>query len=76
MSQLDMTERRKKDGLLQPQPIGECPWDSIYMDFTSGFPKVDGIMSIMVLVDRLSKNIVFIDASTSCSCKIVVELFY
>lgn len=36
------------------------------MDFNTGFPKVDGYRSIMVVVDRLSKYALFILASHAC----------
>lgn len=62
MCQLDMMEQKKEARLLQSQPIVECPWVSIPMDFISRFPKTDGETSIMVLVDRFSKYGIFIAA--------------
>ena len=49
---MNKTERKKEAGLLQPLPIPERPWLSVSMDFISGFPKVDGKASMMVVVDR------------------------
>ena len=50
--QLDMTERKKAAGLLQPLPVPEKPWVLVSMDFISGFPKINGMRSIMVVVDH------------------------
>ncbi|KAH0665380.1 hypothetical protein KY285_026586 [Solanum tuberosum] len=63
--QVDKTERKKEAGLLQPVPIPERPWLS-----------VDGMASIMVVVDRFSKYSIFIVAPNLCSSEIAAELFY
>ena len=42
-------------GLLQPLPIPEGKWESISMDFITGFPMVQGNDCIFVVVDRLTK---------------------
>ena len=57
--QVDKTERKKEAGLLQPMRVPERPWLSVSMDFISGFPKVDGKASIMVVIDRFSKYSIF-----------------
>jgi len=62
--------------LLQPLPIPERPWVSVSMDFIIGFPKVDGMNTIMVVVDRFTKYAVFVAAPTMCTAEVVVELFY
>ncbi|KAG6506505.1 hypothetical protein ZIOFF_031829 [Zingiber officinale] len=74
--QQDKTERKKEAGLLQPLPIPEKPWVSVSMDFISGFPKVDGMSSIMVVVDRFSKYAIFIAAPSACPSDVAAELFY
>ncbi|KAG6506194.1 hypothetical protein ZIOFF_031512 [Zingiber officinale] len=74
--QQDKTERKKQAGLLQSLSISEKPWVSVSMDFISGFPKVDGISFIMVVVDRFSKYAIFIAAPSACPSDVAVELFY
>ncbi|KZV51417.1 hypothetical protein F511_20581 [Dorcoceras hygrometricum] len=74
--QLDKTERLKEAGLLQPLPIPERPWQSVSMDFILGFPKVNGLASILDVVDRFSKYAVFIGAPKVCSAELTAELFF
>ncbi|KAG6526884.1 hypothetical protein ZIOFF_008971 [Zingiber officinale] len=74
--QQDKTERKKEAGLLQLLPIPEKPWVSVAMDFISGFPKVDDMSSIMVVVDRFSKYGIFIVAPSACPSDVAAELFY
>ena len=51
--QVDKTECKKEAGLLQPLPVPKRPWLSVSMDFISGFPKVDGKASIMVVFQNI-----------------------
>ncbi|CAL5371561.1 unnamed protein product [Camellia sinensis] len=74
--QLDKTERKKAAGLLQPLPIPTKPWVSVSMDFISGLPKVNGMRSVMVVVDRFSKYAVFIPAPHACPADVAADLFY
>lgn len=74
--QQDKTERKKEAGLLQPLPVPEKPWVCVSMDFITGLPKVDGMRSIMVVVDRFSKYAVFIPAPHECNAEVAADLFY
>ena len=49
--QVGKTEWKKEAGLLQPLSIPEKPWQCVSMDFISGFPKVEGFISFLVVVD-------------------------
>jgi hypothetical protein len=53
--QQNKSEQTHPAGLLQPLPIPEQKWESISMDFITGFPKVQGRDCIYVVVDRLTK---------------------
>ena len=74
--QVDKTERKKEVGLLQPRPIPKRPWQCLLMDFISRFPKVEGFESILVVIDRFSKYVVFIPASSECPAKEAARNFF
>ena len=63
------------DGLLEPLPVPERPWESVTMDFIVGLPKADGFGSIMVVVDRFSKYATFIPATKECPVEEAARLF-
>ena len=46
------------------------------MDFIGGFPKVREFKSFFMIVDRLSKYVVFILAPHACPVKEVARLFF
>ncbi|KAE8723917.1 hypothetical protein F3Y22_tig00011277pilonHSYRG00002 [Hibiscus syriacus] len=71
----DKIEEKKPAGQLQPLPIPEHPWESISMDFIIGLPKIDGLSSIMVVVNRFSKYATFIPASKVCPAVEAARLF-
>ncbi|KAL0423698.1 UNVERIFIED_CONTAM: Retrovirus-related Pol polyprotein from transposon.6 [Sesamum radiatum] len=74
--QLDKGGKKERAGLLQPLPIPEVPWQSVSMDFITGFPKVNGMASILVVVDRFSKYGIFIAAPHACPAETAAELFF
>ncbi|KAK4394407.1 hypothetical protein Sango_1911500 [Sesamum angolense] len=74
--QLDKVERKKEAGLLQSLPIPKVPWQSVSMDFITGFPKVNGMASVLVVVDHFSKYGIFIAAPHACPAETAAELFF
>ena len=74
--QVDKTERKKEVGLLQPLPIPERPWQCLSMDFISGFPKVEGFGSILVVADKFSKYVVFISSPSECPTEKARHIFF
>ena len=46
------------------------------MDFISEFPKVEGFGSILIVVDRFSKYIVFIPAPSECPAEETARIFF
>ena len=65
---------------LQQLPILEHPWNSISIDFIEKLPSSSGFDIILVIVDRLSKQVIFIlthDTITSAelACLFVIHVF-
>ena len=52
--------RHKPFGLLKQLPIPEHPWNSISMDFIEQLPSSSGFTSVLVVVNRLSKQCIFV----------------
>ncbi|MBW0481787.1 hypothetical protein O181_021502 [Austropuccinia psidii MF-1] len=50
----------KKFGLLLPLQIPAGPWNSLSMDFITQLPLSNNFDSILVVVDRISKMVIFI----------------
>src|SRR6266481_984943 len=50
----------KPYGLLKQLPVPEKPWNSISMDFIEQIPSSSGHTSILVIIDHLSKQSLFI----------------
>ena len=54
------TEHQHQAGLLQPLPIPSWKWEVIILDFITGLPRNQNQNdSIMVVVDKLSKEALF-----------------
>ena len=67
--------RHRPYGLLQPLPIPERPWHSISMDFIEQLPPSDGFTAILVIIDRLSKESLFIPTTDNATAVDVADAF-
>ena len=74
--QQDKGLTQKEVGLLHPLSIPESPWVSISMYFIIGLPKVKGMGSVFVVVDRFSKYVFFIATPNTCTAELAADLFY
>ena len=52
----------KPYGLLKQLPVPPWPWESISMDFIEELPESQGFTEILVVVDQLTKQAMFIPA--------------
>ena len=68
-------QRHKPYGLLKQLPIPIRPWNSISMDFIETLPTSDGCDSILVVVDRSSKQGIFIPTTIHCTSEDLALLF-
>lgn len=62
-------------GLLQPLPIPGKIWDSLSLDFITQLPPSSGKTTILVVVDRLSKNAHFSALGPQSSAPQVASIF-
>jgi len=62
-------------GSLQQLPILERPWNSISMDFIEKLPSFSGFNTILVIVDRLSKQAIFISTHNTITSVELARLF-
>ena len=67
--------RHKPYGLLKQLPIPARPWDSISMDFITQLPPSLGFTAILVVVDQLTKQGIFIATHDTITSAQLAELF-
>ena len=67
--------RRRPYGLLKPLPVPTRPWDSISMDFIEKLPDAHGHNAVLVIVDRLTKNGIFIPCDVNITAAQLAQLF-
>ena len=68
-------QRHKPYGLLKQLLIPERLWNSISMDFIETLPTSSGCDSILVIVDQLSKQGIFIPTTIHCTSENLAMLF-
>ena len=61
--------------LLKQLPVLEKPWNSISMDFIEQLPNSSGFTAILVVVDRLSKQALFIPTHNTITSPELAKLF-
>ena len=69
------TPRHKPYGLLKQLPVPEKPWNSISMDFIEQLPASTGFTTILVVVDWLSKQAIFIPTHDTITSPELAKLF-
>ena len=67
--------RHRPYSLFKQLPIPACPWHSISMDFIEQLPSSDGFTSILIVVDRLSKQGIFIPTHDTITSPELAKLF-
>jgi hypothetical protein len=67
--------RHKPYGFLKPLPPPPRPWDSISMDFIEQLPPSGGFTAILVVVDRLTKQGIFIPTVDTITSEQLAHLF-
>ena len=69
------SQRHRPYGLLKQLPIPERPWNSISMDFIKKLPMSDGSNTILVIVDCLTKQSIFILTVNTITSPMLAKLF-
>jgi len=67
--------RHKPFGLLKQLPIPERPWNSISMDFIEQLPDSSSYTAILVIIDCLSKQAIFVPTHDTITSPDLARLF-
>jgi IS30 family transposase len=68
-------KQHKPYGLLRQLPVLLCPWESISMDFIKQLSDSEGFTAILVVVDRFTKQALFILTYDTITSAKLAELF-
>ena len=69
------SQRHQPYGLLKQLPILEFPWNSISMDFIKKLPPSSGYDTILVIVDWLTKQSIFVPTVDTITAPMLAHLF-
>ena len=69
------TPRHRPYGLLKQLPIPKRPWDSISMDFIEQLPSSSGFTAILIVIDWLSKQAIFVPTYDTITSPQLAQLF-
>ena len=69
------SQRHHPYGLLKQLPIPERPWNSISMDFIEKLPMSNGSNTILVIIDCLTKQSIFIPTVDTITSPMLAKLF-
>ncbi|ESK83101.1 hypothetical protein Moror_6061 [Moniliophthora roreri MCA 2997] len=61
--------------MLKPLPVPTRPWDSISLDFIEQLPDSNGHTSILIIIDHVSKQAIFIPLPKKITSKTLAQLF-
>jgi Integrase zinc binding domain len=67
--------RHRPYGNLRQLPIPDKPWNSISMDFIEQLPSSEGFTAILIIVDQLSKQAIFIPTYDTITSMQLAQLF-
>ena len=68
-------DRRSPAGLLRPHKIPLLPWDVVSLDLITGLPNSNGFTAILVVVDKLTKYVLYIPTKNELKQEGFADLF-
>jgi len=68
-------DRRPPTGLLRPHKIPLLPWDVVSLDLITGLPNSNGFTAILVIVDKLTKYVLYIPTKNELKQEGFADLF-
>jgi len=69
------TPHHRPYGMLKQLPVPDRPWNFISMDFIEQLPFSSGFTAILVVIDRLSKQAIFIPTHDTITSPELTQLF-
>uniref|UniRef100_A0A0W0F957 Putative reverse transcriptase-RNaseH-integrase n=1 Tax=Moniliophthora roreri TaxID=221103 RepID=A0A0W0F957_MONRR len=69
------SHRHQPYRMLKPLPVPTRPWDSISLNFIEQLPNSNGHTSILVIIDRASKQAIFIPLPKKITSETLARLF-